>query len=261
MKRSNLILATTTAGIILLSSFAVFYPGGAPAGVTGSPGDGANCAQCHGGTANSATGWITSNIPSGGYIPGHIYQITATNSLSGSGLYGFEVSPQNMAGTKLGNLGAGTNSQILGSGKYVTHVGASSTVKVWTFPWTAPIAGTGNVVFYGAFARNFPGATTLSTLSASEQVNTGISEPTPLSALISPNPSNGQFTVSIPESMRNSDVTLQILNVSGKSVYSTKYASKNNSDHQIDISNSPRGVYFMILQNTAGNKFEKFILK
>lgn len=242
MKRSNLLLATTTAGIIL-----VFYPGGAPAGVTGSPGDEANCAQCHGGTANTASGWITSNIPSGGYIPGQTYQITATNSLTGSGQYGFEVSPQNSAGTKLGNLGAGTNSQVLGSGKYVTHANSSSTVKAWTFPWTAPAAGTGNVVFYGAFARNFPGSTTLSTLSASEQLNTGISEPTPLSSLISPNPSNGQFAVTIPEAMRNSDVTLQIVNASGKSVYSTKHGSQSNSLLRVDISNSPGGVYFMIL--------------
>jgi len=262
MKRRNLLLSSTAVGIVLLSSFAVFYPGGAPDGVTGSPGDGANCVQCHEGTVNSATGWITSDIPAGGYIPGNTYLITATNSLTGSGKYGFEVSPQNASGVLLGTLAAGTNSQLVGSGKYVTHKSASSTVKVWTFQWTAPIAGTGNVTFYGAFALNYlPGATVLSTLAVSEQTNTGISEPMPSSALISPNPNKGQFTVAIPESIRNSIGTLEILNTSGKSVYHTKYTSLNYTDIRIDISSSPRGVYFMILQTASGNKFEKFILK
>jgi Secretion system C-terminal sorting domain/Reeler domain len=261
MKTRDLLLASSAIGLVLLSSFAVFYPGGAPVAVTGSPGDGANCTQCHGGTANSASGWITSNIPAGGYIPGQIYQITATNSLTGSGKYGFEVSPQNTSGTQLGTLAAGTNCQMMGNGKYVTHSNASSSVKVWTFPWTAPATGTGNVTFYGAFALNYPGATTLSTLLVSEQTNTGISDPTLPSALIFPNPNNGQFTVKIPESMQNNDGTLEILNVSGNTVTKTKYTSKNNRDIHMDISSSPRGVYFLILQNPSENKFEKFIIK
>jgi hypothetical protein len=261
MKRTNLLLISAAAGLVLLSSFAVFYPGAAPVSVTGSPGDGANCTQCHGGTATTSVGWITSNIPSGGYVPGHTYQITATNSLTGSGKYGFEISPQNTSGTLLGTLAAGTNSQLVGSGKYVTHSSASSTVKVWTFPWTAPAAGTGNVKFYGAFARNYPGATVLSTLSVSEQTNTGIEDPTPTDALISPNPNNGHFKVAIPESMRSSDGTLEILNTSGKSVHKSKYKAANITDLQIDISSSTKGVYFLVLQNTSANKFEKFIIK
>lgn len=261
MKRSNLLVASATAGVVLLSSFAAFYPGGAPAGVTGSPGDGSNCAQCHGGTATTASGWITSNIPSGGYVPGQTYQITATNSQAGSGQYGFEISPQNAAGTKLGTLAAGTNSQMLSSGKYVTHTNASTTIKVWTFPWTAPASGSGNVTFYGAFARNYPGSTVLSTLAVAEQTNTGISETAASSALISPNPGNGHFNITIPESMRSSSGTLQILNTAGKSVYSTKYLSANSSDLHVDVSNAPSGVYFMILQNASSNKFEKFIIK
>jgi hypothetical protein len=261
MKRRNLLLSGAAAGIVMLSSFAAFYPSGAPASVTGSPGDGANCSQCHGGTATTASGWITSNIPAGGYIAGQTYQITATNSQTGSGKYGFEVSPQNTSGSLLGTLAAGTGSKLVGSGKYVTHSNASATLKVWTFPWTAPASGTGNVTFYGAFARNFSGATVLSNLSVSEQTNTGITEPLASHALISPNPSNGKLTVAIPESMSNSSGTLQILNTAGKSVYSTKYAPGNNNNLLVDVSDSPRGVYFMILQNASANKFEKFIIE
>ena len=260
MKKRNLLLTVSALGLVLLSGFAAFYPGGAPAGTTGSPGDAKNCTQCHGGTAATAAGWITSTIPVGGYVPGMTYQITATNSLGGSGNYGFEVSPQNAAGTLLGILAAGTNSQLVGSGKYVTHTNSSAT-KAWTFPWTAPARGTGNVIFYGAFARAYPGPTTLSTLTVPEMMNTGISAPTHSTALISPNPGNGHFTITIPESMRSGDGTLRILSASGKSVYATKYASKNNSNVVLDLSNLPKGLYIMTLQNASGNRSDKFILK
>ena len=181
MKKRNLLLVSTAVGWFLLSSFSVLFPGGAPVAVTGSTGDGASCAStnCHRGAVNTASGWITSNIPVGGYIPGQTYQITATNSVTGSGNYGFEVSPQNTVGALLGTLTAGTNSKLVGTGKYVTQSTSSTSVRVWTFPWRAPVAGTGNVTFYGAFARNTTDPTTLSNLSLAEQTSTGIIEPTP----------------------------------------------------------------------------------
>lgn len=168
MKKTFLLLAIVVIAVVGLTSFETLYPTGAPAGYTGSPGDGQNCTSCHGGTATSSTGWITSNIPASGYVPGTTYQITATNSLTGSGKFGFEVSPQNASGTLLGTLAAGANCQLVGGGKYVTHTNASPSISTWTFNWTAPAAGTGNVTFYGAFARNKPGPVTLSQLVVSE---------------------------------------------------------------------------------------------
>lgn len=123
-------------------------PTGAPAGKTGSPGDGSNCTSCHGGTASTVTGWITSTIPAEGYTPGQTYTITATPV--GSGTKGFQISPQNTSGNLLGTLIAGANTQIVGSGKYITHT--NKTQSSWTFNWIAPAAGTGSVTFYGAFA-------------------------------------------------------------------------------------------------------------
>ncbi|OFY17098.1 MAG: hypothetical protein A2X11_01880 [Bacteroidetes bacterium GWE2_42_24] len=155
-----------------MSAYESYYPTGAPAGYTGSPGDGNNCTSCHGGTATTSPGWITSDIPGSGYIPGVTYQITATNSLAGNGKkYGFEVSPQNTSGTLLGTLTAGTGTQLVGNGKYVTHSLATLVTNSWTFSWTAPVAGTGNVTFYGAFARGNPGLVTLSTLTVNEALN------------------------------------------------------------------------------------------
>ena len=162
------IIAVTA--IILSSGYTIMYPTGAPAGKTGSPGDGSNCTECHGGTATTTPGQITSNIPAGGYVPGTTYQVTATNPLTNAGKMGFEVSPQNTAGAQKGTLVAGSGSQLVGGTKYVTHTNANTTTNTWTFSWIAPAAGSGPVTFYGAFARAKPGPVTLSTLTVQEAV-------------------------------------------------------------------------------------------
>lgn len=171
MKRAFTILVL---GLIIfgLSSF-LPYPGGAPSpyNYSGSPSDGRDCSYCHG-NMTTASGWITSNIPASGYVPGTTYQITATNTLSGSGKYGFEVSPQSPSGTLLGTLTAGTNSKVVGSGKWITQSTASNSVTSWTFSWTAPAAGTGTVTFYGSFARSTGSAVKNSSLVVSEGAQT-----------------------------------------------------------------------------------------
>jgi hypothetical protein len=156
--------------VILFTAYSPPYnpdhASGAPAGYTGSPGDGKNCTNCHGGSASTQAGIITSNIPAQGYTAGSSYTITV--SLSGTGNKGFEVSPQNASGTLLGSLTAGSGSKLVGSGKYCTHssaVGGSS--ATWNFTWIAPVAGTGNVTFYGAFTITEP-VTKLSTLVVNE---------------------------------------------------------------------------------------------
>ncbi|MEI8047377.1 MAG: T9SS type A sorting domain-containing protein [Bacteroidota bacterium] len=156
-----------SVAVILFSGNTMMYPNGAPAGKTGSPGDGANCTECHGGTATTTAGQITSNIPAAGYVAGTSYQITATNPITGTGKLGFEISPQNATGTQLGTLVAGSGSKLVGT-TYITHSAANSTTKTWTFGWVAPAAGTGAVTFYGAFARKYPGIVTLSSLTVQE---------------------------------------------------------------------------------------------
>jgi len=127
------------------------HASGAPAGATGSPGDGHSCTSCHGGTATAVSGYFSTNIPGSGYVAGNTYTITV--SFSGSGGKGFEVSPQNVSGTQLGTLIAGTGNKLVSGSKYCTQSSSvSSTPATWTFTGTAPAAGTGNVTFYGAFA-------------------------------------------------------------------------------------------------------------
>jgi PKD domain/Reeler domain len=134
---------------------------GAPNGHTGSPGDGGNtCAVsgCHSGiSVGTKSNVFTSNIPSDGYIPGNTYTITATVRSSPSrNTFGFQISPQTNSGSIVGTLiSTSASTKITGAGKYLTHTSSGITgtngVKSWSFNWTAPTAGTGNVTFYGAF--------------------------------------------------------------------------------------------------------------
>ena len=155
MKKQSLLFLARMAGSLFISLVisvsAIAYPSGAPAGYTGSPGDGQHCVSCHNGSAATVSGWITSNIPAAGYTAGTVYNITVT--VSGTGKKGFEVSPQNASGAQLGVLAAGTSSHLVGGTKYVTQSSAGSTSSTvsWMFTWTAPVAGTGTVTFYGAF--------------------------------------------------------------------------------------------------------------
>ena len=157
-------------GITILSSFGgdvnSDYPGGSPAGYTGSPGDGSDCQHCHGGTSMFIEGWITSDIPPTGYAPGNIYNLTVT--VTGSGDKGFQVSPQDPSGSQLGTLIAGPGTHLNGGTKYVNQNSKkTSNQAIWTFQWMAPGAGAGEVTFYGAFTINKP-VTKTSTLVVQE---------------------------------------------------------------------------------------------
>ena len=132
--------------------------GGTPGAKTGSPGDGGNtCTQCHTGTAITQTGWITSNIPVEGYTPGQTYTITASGTHNGVVKFGFEATAENNAAAKVGTfvITNSTETKLANNNKSVTHKSAGTTPtgnsKSWSFDWTAPAAGTGNVGFYAAF--------------------------------------------------------------------------------------------------------------
>lgn len=250
MRIKHLPIILSLAAVLLFSGYEIMYPGGAPAATTGSPGDGATCTNCHGGTATSTPGLITSNIPVGGYIGGNTYQITVSNTLTGTGKYGFEVSPQNAAGVQLGTLVAGTGSKLVTGGtKYITQSNASSTNSTWTFGWIAPVAGTGPVTFYGAMAKNFPGPVTLSKLTVPELNTTGI-DVIPASATLVTSESNGFITVVLNTFSDKAKIT--VFDLSGKQLISTSVSDQ--SSHRIDRQFKP-GVYIIVVQ--AGDSILK----
>ncbi|MEP7128924.1 MAG: choice-of-anchor V domain-containing protein [Chitinophagales bacterium] len=162
-KLLSIMIACVVATGIISATFitATSYPDGAPSTVTGSPGD-ANktCTKsgCHSGTATTMLNAMTSTIPASGYVPGTTYTVTASITDPSIVRFGFEISPQSITGTLLGTMALTNTSKTKftsSNNKYITHTTSGNSwtghTATWSFNWTAPVAGTGAVTFYGAF--------------------------------------------------------------------------------------------------------------
>lgn len=254
MKSKSLFFLPATILLILVYGFGgnAKYPGGSPGGYTGSPGDGKDCTQCHGGTASPELNWITSDIPDAGYIPGETYTITAT--VSGSGDKGFEISPQDESGSLIGTLIAGSGNHLVAGNKAVTQNNASSSnPKIWQFEWIAPEAGTGNVTFYGAFTVNKP-VTKLSTYIAHENTGVSINEATSLEAGVYPNPARDKICISyIATDPGHFSVNLICIDGSSYNLIEKKEMPKGLHDIECPLpSGLAAGVYILTLQDNTG---------
>jgi len=143
--------------LLPLAMIMLAFSNGSPGGRTGSPGDsGQNCTGCHSGSPQSASNWITTNIPPSGYVPGQTYTITATGTHSGVVRFGFELTAENSAGAKVGTfiITNATQTKLVNQNKAVTHLSGGTTpsgnTKTWSMNWTAPAQGTGPITFYAA---------------------------------------------------------------------------------------------------------------
>ncbi|MBL7890623.1 MAG: T9SS type A sorting domain-containing protein [Bacteroidia bacterium] len=269
---------TLSIGAICISEFSTPVHGngsGAPVAKTGSPGDGANCTQCHSGTPTTQAGLITSTIPGAGYTPGQTYTITASIVSNPTVKFGFEVSPQNTAGTQMGTLIVtnSTETQLVGSGKYITHktAGTAGTgSRTWTFDWTAPAAGSGAVTFYGAFNKtnnsgtNAGDAIVLSSLTVQENTATSIAEEsTNINVNVFPNPSSEHFTLSY-ELKENSKVEAKLISLTGQVVKvlmnEEQVAGKTEKHFEIDPSIA-KGTYFVSVSVNGVSTTQKILIK
>jgi hypothetical protein len=140
--------------VLLLMS----YHTGSPGGKSGSPGDSGNtCTNCHSGTANSITGWITTNVPPSGFAGGQTYTFTATGTHAGVALFGFELTVENAQGQKVGTLQITdpTRTQLTNANHAVTHTDGGITPtgnsNTWSMNWVAPGNVSGQVGIYAAF--------------------------------------------------------------------------------------------------------------
>lgn len=252
MKRKSILI------IALATLFGITIPtlqsssGGTPSdGRTGSPGDGGKtCATagCHNGTAQEATGIISSNVPTEGYTPGATYTITVTVDQSGN--KGFIVSPQKEDGTLLGSLTAGTGNQRVG-GKYITHTNPiSAATATWNFTWTAPTAGTGSVDFYGAFANNRT-LVRKTKFTVNEKLANGINSNEAIVGLrMYPNPSINQDLSLNFEIKKAVALKIELIDITGKSALDLYSGNANagsfNQKFKIPALNS--GLYFLRIE-------------
>lgn len=235
-----------------------------PNATAAAPADasGQTCTACHGGSAlTTTTGVIFSDIPSTGYLPNAIYNVTVT--LAGASAYGFELTPQTpTSSAAVGTWIAGTGTSI--SGKYIKQsakkIGANAT---WTFQWKAPATATTAVTFYGAFnyANNDNGqngdvikkSSETYTFSATAGINSLVANNNEGLVTVFPNPVVNVLHV-------NSSLTFtkgSIYSVDGKFVREINLSDLNNK--VISVEDLSAGVYNLIVNSDKGNKVCKFV--
>jgi len=168
--------------------------GGGQPGLTGAPGEN-DCTGCHQGTVQDGSNENSLIILEGlsavsEYVGGTTYLVNLDMS-SDPGTSGFSATALDgtaaMAGTLTGNALGSTQDFTNGPGTraYVSHISSTSpTSGIWSWNWTAPAAGTGDVTFYIATnAANGNGAAgpgdviylsthTISEMNASIEENT-----------------------------------------------------------------------------------------
>jgi hypothetical protein len=268
-------LSIAAISITEFTSPAIGHSSGAPAGKTGSPGDASNCTSCHAGTATSQAGLITTNIPVAGYTPGQTYTITASIISNPTTKFGFEVSPQNTAGTQMGTLVVTntTETQLVGSGKYITHktAGTAGTgSRTWTFDWTAPASGNGAVTFYGAFNKTNSSNTNagdqivLTSTTVQENTATSIAEnDNQINLSIFPNPSSEFVNLSYVLS-ENTKIEAKLISLTGQEVMSLINEEQNAGKHDARIELAPsiaKGTYFVSINVGGKVSTQKLIIK
>ncbi len=258
-------------GLFFILTAGIDHSGGSIGGKTASPGDnGANCTQCHTGTLNTVEDWITSDIPASGYIAGDTYTVTATGTHSGVSKFGFEATAEDNSDAKTGTFVI-TNSEetkLTNSDNAVTHQSDGTTPsgdsKSWTFDWTAPETGTGDVTFYAAFnAANGNGSTSgdviYKTSYAVAEHTVSVDEISSLENMVNiyPNPVTGHFYIDA----KDIDVTeVKLFNLSGRLILqNTSFDSGSNIYFQTDNLNA--GNYHVVITTSNNQKISKSIIK
>lgn len=271
MKKIIYVLMSGIGMIVLLNSN-LDSSGGSPGGKTGSPADGATCTQCHTGTANPVEGWIASDIPATGYMPGETYTITATGSHEGVVKFGFEVTAEDNADAKTGTfeITNADESKLTNSNTAVTHQSEGTTpsgnMKSWTFDWTAPDESTGDVTFYGAFnATNGNGGTSGDVVYTSNYTvmehAVGVNEigHQELEVSLYPNPFTDYIRVSMKDNEKQVS-SIQLFNQAGSMVNQIN-ASSNSNEWRMETNDLNAGLYFVVLETIDNTKVSKSIIK
>lgn len=244
---------------------------GAPAGNTGSPGDGFTCARsgCHAGgpSQSSETIELSSDIPVSGYVAGTTYNVSLTLTKTGGTKFGFQLSPQDAQGNVLGTLAAGTGSQVVGGG-YLTHAfngtSVSGGTKTWDFQWTAPTSGTGDVMFYmvGNFT-NSNGSTSgdvivTESVAFNEASGVGISEAELEQLVVYPNPVEDEINIAMKDI--DEEIMITMFDVQGRKVVEERFDAENIKIN-VASKNLNTGVYFLQIEAGGNTTIKKLMVK
>jgi hypothetical protein len=255
----------TSLGITTVHAFSSASPGGK----TNSPGDGANCIQCHSGSLNpgSAIAILNSTGLLNGYTPGQTYTINAAITGTSSNKIGFEVTAEKDANnSKTGTLiiTDAIRTKTVNSGNAVTHNSSAGTMassgsNAWSFDWTAPTAGSGDVTFYGAFNVTNSNSSTsgdqvyTTSYAVIENTGVGMGQVNSLSTItIFPNPTSNYIQLSSTKNIES----IEILNLSG-----VKVLQKNSFLERVNVERLSAGIYFVKVRTNNDEAIKKLIIQ
>jgi hypothetical protein len=282
IKKVSLICAFATMAGIIISNTA-FTNNNGKEGKTGSPGETA-CNQCHStNPLNSGGGSVvvsSAGLTNWTYVPGQTYNIDVTVKRPGSPKFGFGFEALLPSGANAGVIST-TNSPnakslsatILGNvrtnavHKQPNHFGTDS--LVFTFEWTAPAAGTGDITFYAAGnatnnANNSSGDFIYTTNQVVTEANT-----TQLQQILEgkyvnvfPNPCADYLNISVPNNLSLTSTLIQLFDLSGKKVFEKSMNGRSTVvDIRADVNGLEAGLYIVQLQNGSWVHNERLIVK
>lgn len=143
--------------ILFNSPYSYTNSSGAPAGHTGSGGDGQmTCLSCHGTNSLSFAISPSLDISSGieeYYVPGELTYFTISVTGVGVEEFGFQACFENEQDEKVGEiiLVDSAQTQLLSGGTYITHTAFGTTgigAKTWGFYWQAPPTLEGEITLH-----------------------------------------------------------------------------------------------------------------
>jgi hypothetical protein len=270
----------TILGIIV--STTAFTNNNGKEGKTGSPGENA-CNQCHNTNAiNSGGGSVVISIPglsNGAYMPGQTYTVNVTVKKTGSAKFGFGfeallpsganagvISTTNSTNAKSLTATVSGNARTNAVHKQPNHFGTDS--MVFSFDWTAPAAGTGNITMYAAGNATNSSNTSSGDFIYTTNVTIGEANTTQIQQMLQgkyvnlfPNPCADFLTISVPDNVSSSTTVVQLFDLNGRKVFDKLISGKSNViDIRNEINGFDNGLYLLQLQNGAWQHTERLIL-
>ncbi len=232
-----------------------------------------NTSGCHTGTLNAGPGGLTisTDIPATGYIPGQNYSVQVQVNAGGTNgnKFGFSASAvKSGTGTFTNGFAAADATTLAKSGgQFIVHNssvagGGANASHTFSFQWTAPASGTGEVTFFAAGnsanGNNSDSGDQIYTgsLNVSEAPGAGLTESIAHAFNLFPNPAEELVNVSVPDHLIGS--RLRVLDVQGKTVLEQQL---NQPVAALNVNELTAGFYVVELLNNGKAYTSRFVKK
>lgn len=275
MKKTITVLAIASLAMLFTANRAHTYGSGAPAGKTGSPGDGGmscNSAYCHSGPEATDETIVISSYE----IGNRLFQITVEAKSSTPFQYqkaGFQACIEDGDGDKIGELAtiSSTTTKIVEQ-NYITHKGSGTAPSnevfgshhLWSFYWTAPEDFTGEAFVYAAsMLTNANGEITGDVhVEGSYTIDVGLGQEE-LEALkmnVYPNPATEYIEIDVSGFVGEA-LLVELIDMKGsvKTLYD-RLLEKDHIKYRIPPSQA-EGIYLVNLTSSKANLSKSILLK